>query len=50
MPSLLRVMVIVAILGGLGFGAMYAFATWVEPKPREITVTVPADRFIKPQR
>jgi hypothetical protein len=27
---------------------MFALANFVEPKPREITVTVPQDRFVKP--
>jgi hypothetical protein len=47
MPSLLRFLTIVGIIGGIGYGAMYALATYVDPKPREITVTVPQDRFVK---
>jgi len=47
MPSLLRFLAIVGIIGGIGYGAMYALATYVDPKPREITVTVPQDRFVK---
>jgi len=50
MPSLFRVLLVVAIVCGLGYGAMFALVTLVDPKPREITVTVPPDRFIKPQR
>jgi hypothetical protein len=49
MPSLFRVLVVVGIICGLGYGAMFALATFVDPKPREISVTVPQDRFIKPQ-
>ena len=47
MPSLLRFLTIVAIIAGLGYAAMFALANFVEPKPRDITVTVPPDRFVK---
>ena len=47
MPSLFRFLVVVAILCGLGYGAVYALATFVELKPREITVTIPPDKFLK---
>jgi hypothetical protein len=47
MPSLFRFLLIVGILGGLGYGALFALATFVEPKPRQITVTIPQDRFFK---
>jgi hypothetical protein len=50
MPSLIRVLVVVGIIVGLGYGAMFALATLVDPKPREMTVTVPPDRFVKQQR
>jgi hypothetical protein len=47
MPSLLRFLLVVGIIGGIGYGVIFALATFVNPKPREITVTVPADRFYK---
>lgn len=47
MPSLFRFLLVIGIIGGLGYGVMYALATFVNPKPREITVTVPPDRFYK---
>jgi hypothetical protein len=49
MPSLLRVLLVAGIICGLGYGAMVALATFVDPKPREMTVTVPPDRFIRTQ-
>ena len=49
MPSLVRFLIFVLVIGGLGYGAIFALATFVEPKPREITVTVPAERFAKPR-
>ena len=47
MPSLFRFIVVVAILGGLGYAAVYALANFVDLKPREITVTIQPDRFLK---
>ena len=47
MPSLIRLLMVVGLLGGAAYGAMFALANFVEPKPREITVTVPQDRFVK---
>lgn len=45
MPSLMRFLIVVAILGGAGFAAVYWLANYVEPKPREMTIRVPADKF-----
>jgi hypothetical protein len=47
MPSLLRFLTIVAVLGGVLFGGLYSLAYFVQPKQREITVSVPPDRFFK---
>ena len=47
MPSLLRLLTILAIIAGLGYAGMLALATLVDLKPREITVTVPQDKFVK---
>jgi hypothetical protein len=49
MPSLIRLIVILGILSGFAYGAIFALATLVEPKPREITVTIPQDRLAKPR-
>ena len=43
-PTLFRFLLVVAILAGLGFAAMFALATFVKPDPREITVPVPTTR------
>jgi hypothetical protein len=48
MPSLMRLIVALGLLGGLAYGAMFALANYVQPKPREITVTIPPDRLAKP--
>jgi hypothetical protein len=47
MPTLFRFLTAIAVIGGLIYGGVYALATFFDPKPREITVTVPPDRFIK---
>ncbi len=47
MPSLFRFLTVVAIIGGIIYGVVFALANLVNPKPREMTVTIPADRFLK---
>jgi hypothetical protein len=47
MPSLFRFLLVVGIIGGVVYGGIYALATFVNPKPREITVTVPPDKFLR---
>jgi len=47
MPSLFRFLTVVAVIGGIVYGAVFALANLVNPKPREMTVTIPADRFLK---
>jgi hypothetical protein len=44
-PTLFRFLFVVAILAGLGFAAVFALATLVEPEPREITVPIPGSRL-----
>jgi hypothetical protein len=47
MPSLFRFLAAVGIAGGLIYGGMLALAYMVDPKPREITVSVPPEKFSK---
>jgi hypothetical protein len=47
MPSLFRFLTVVAVIGGIVYGVIYTLANFVTPKPREMTVTIPADRFLK---
>ena len=49
MPSLMKLLAVVGVIAALGYGAMFALATFVDPKTRQMVVTVPPDRFIKPQ-
>jgi hypothetical protein len=50
MPSLFRFVLVVALLGGLGYVAVFSLANFVSPSPREITVTITPDKFLKPPR
>lgn len=45
MPTVVRILVTLGLLGGLGYGAMLVLATLVEPTPREMIVTVPPERL-----
>lgn len=47
MPSLFRFLTVVAVIGGVIFGGMYALANFVTPKPREMTISIPPDKFLK---
>jgi hypothetical protein len=47
MPSLFRFLFVVGLLGGLIYAGMFALANWFDPKPREITVSIPPDKFAK---
>lgn len=45
MPSLIRFVIMVGFIVGIGYAAMFALATFVDPEPREISVRVPAERL-----
>jgi hypothetical protein len=47
MPSLLRFLSVIAILAAVAYGGIFALAHFVEPRPREITVSVPPEKFFK---
>jgi xanthosine utilization system XapX-like protein len=47
MPSLFRFLTIVAVIAGIIYGVIFALANFVNPKPREMSVTIPADKFLK---
>jgi hypothetical protein len=47
MPSLFRFLFVVGIIFAIGYGTLFALANFVNPKPREISVTLPQDRFYK---
>ena len=47
MPSLFRFLTVLAVIGGIGYGIIFALANFVSPKPREMTVTIPPEKFLK---
>jgi hypothetical protein len=47
MPSLFRLLVSLAIIGGLAYGTVFALANFVQYQPREIVVTIPNSHFLK---
>lgn len=49
MPSLLRFLFTLAVLGGIAYGGMFALTVFVEPDTREMSVRVPASK-LDPQR
>lgn len=47
MPATIRLIFVLIILGGLGYGAMYALGTFFEPNQREIVKPIPRSRFVR---
>lgn len=45
MPSLFRFLMLCAVLAGIAYGAMFALVIYVEPKEREISVRIPAQKL-----
>jgi hypothetical protein len=49
MPSLFRFLIAIGALVGIFYGIIFVLATFVEPTPREMSVTVPRDILSKPR-
>jgi hypothetical protein len=47
MPTLIKLLATIGVIAAIGYAAMFALASLVEPRPREMVVTVPPDRFVK---
>jgi len=47
LPSLIRFLIVVGAIAGIGYGIMVALVTYVKPQPREMTYTIPAQRLNK---
>jgi hypothetical protein len=45
MPSLIRFLSIILVLGGIVFSIVYALATWVHPVTRPMETPVPLTRI-----
>lgn len=46
MPSLLRFLGIIAVIGGIVYGTLFALSL-IDPPLREISTTVQPDRYLK---
>ena len=47
MPSLVRFLTFIAVLGAIAYAAMYALVTFVTPEPREMTQTISPTKLNK---
>jgi hypothetical protein len=47
MPSLIRLLTVLAILCAVVYGGLYSLAHFVQPTPREMSVYVPPSKFFK---
>jgi hypothetical protein len=47
MPSLIRFLAVIGIIAGIVYAGLWALAHFVEPHPREMTVTIPQERLGK---
>jgi phage shock protein PspC (stress-responsive transcriptional regulator) len=47
MPSLLRLLTVIAILCGVVYGGLYALAHFVKPSSREMSVSISPTKFYK---
>jgi hypothetical protein len=45
MPATIRLILVLMILGLLGYGTLYALGTVFEPESRQIIKPIPRDRF-----
>jgi hypothetical protein len=45
MPSLIRLLVVLGLIGAVIYGGMIALVIMVEPKQREMSIRVPNDRL-----
>jgi hypothetical protein len=45
MPTLFRLLAVIAIIVGIVYGGMFALANYVKPNIGEISVRVPPDRI-----
>jgi hypothetical protein len=46
-PSLIRFLLLAAMVAGIVYGGMIALVNFVEPQPREMTQTIPPARLNK---
>jgi hypothetical protein len=47
MPSLIRLLTIVAILCAVVYGGLYSLAHFVQPSPRQMSIYIPPNKFFQ---
>ncbi len=47
MPATIRLLFTLILLGGIGYGGMYALGTFFEPGKSEIVKPIPRSRFVR---
>jgi hypothetical protein len=48
LPSLFRLLFVLGSLAAITFGGLYALATYIEPKPHEVSKPVPGVKVRRP--
>lgn len=46
MPTLIRLLVILLVLAGLGYGAMFGLVAVVTPKQKDVTIRIPPRELV----
>ena len=49
MPTLFRFLLVIGILGALVYAGALSLTRFVDPQPREMSVTIPPDKLFKPR-
>lgn len=48
MPTLIRLVVLLLVLAGLAYGAMFALVALVDPAEKQVTIRIPARNLVPP--
>lgn len=46
MPTLIRLLVVLVVLAGIAFGAMFALVAMVTPRDKQVTMRIPARELV----
>jgi hypothetical protein len=49
MPSLFRFLTVLALIGAVVYAGLFALSHFVPPSTRQMSVFIPADKFLKKQ-
>ena len=50
MPTLIRLFLVLVVLAGLGFAAMFALTMFVDPGEKDVTLKIPARELVPAER